>query len=206
MSWLSSFLNPGRGYENSQDELNKHYQEGQGYLQPYNQHGLEQYGTLLEFIDSLKNPGNLLDKFSNGYQESDYAKNQEQIAQEHGLNAATALGLNGSNTALNAIQRGTSQIGMQDKENYLNRILDTYIKGAGLSSGLYNTGANMASNLSNNASRMGEDSANLSFGRENAGGNTLGTLLGLIGGLGTGALKGPIGGALAKRWNFAGGR
>ncbi len=196
---FDSFLNPGKGNDNAQKQLDKYYGQSQGYLDPYNQHGQDQYQTLLDYINSYKDPSKLLSDWSNSYQESDYAKNQEQIAQEHGLNAASAMGLGGSNTALNAIQGATSQIGMQDKENYLKKLMDEYYKGAGLASGVYGIGANAAGQQSQNANQMGENSAANSIAQWNAQGQVIpgiGKLIGQMAG----------GGAGGSLWDLFGGQ
>lgn len=200
MSWLSSFLHPEKGYEKGQEQLDKYYGQSQGYLQPYNQQGQDQYGNLNEFIKSLMDPQALQDKWAKGYTESEAAKGAERMAQEHGLNAASSLGLMGSNTALNGIQAGTTQIGLNDRQNYLDNLMQKYLAGAGLSQGVYNTGANTAGQMGTNAMNMGNSSAEMAYGRENAGGNMLGGLIG--GGIGL------VGSALSGgKWNpFGGGK
>jgi len=205
MSWLSSFLNPGKGYEKGQEQLDKYYGQAQGALQPYNQNGQDQYANLQEMLKNLMDPQALQDKWASGYKESEAAKNAEGIAQEHGLDAASSMGLMGSNTALNAIQRGTSQIGADDKQNYLDQLMEKYKQAVGLSSGIYGQGANAAGTQSNNAMNMGQNSANMAYGKQNAGGSMLEKLLGTGIGAAGSALGGPIGGALAKRWNLSGG-
>lgn len=204
MSWLSSFLHPGKGYEKGQEQLDKFYNQSQGYLNPYNQNGQNQYGNLNDIIKNLMDPTELNKKWTDSYTESPQALQAEKMAQEHGLNAASSMGLTGSNTALNALQSGTTQIGLEDRQNYLNDMMNKYMQAAGLSQGIYGTGANAAGQMSNNANQMGQNSAQMAFGKQNAGGSMFGNLLGAgIGAVGS-ALGGPIGGALANRWNLSG--
>lgn len=205
MSWLSSFLHPGKGYEKGQEQLDKYYNQAQGALNPYNQQGQQQYGNLQSYIDSLMHPEKLQDEWAKGYTESESAKNAERMAQEHGLDAASSMGLMGSNTALQATQAGTTQIGLDDRQNYLDNLMQKYLAGAGLSQGIYNQGANAASGMSNNAMNMGQNSAEMAYGKQNAGGNMLSGLIGAGIGAAGSALGGPMGGALAKRWNLSGG-
>ncbi len=206
MSWLSSFLHPGKGYEKGQEQLDKYYNQGQGYLNPYNQQGQQQYGNLNDIIKNLMDPSALNKKWIESYSESPQAVQAEKMAQEHGLNAASSMGLMGSNTALNALQSGTSQIGLDDRQNYLNDLMNKYMQGAGLAQGIYGTGANAAGQMSNNAMNMGQNSAEMAYGRQNAGGNMIGAGLGGIGSIAGSVLGGPIGGALATRWNLSGGQ
>jgi hypothetical protein len=175
MSWFSSFMHPQRGYEAGQDELNKYYQQSQGYQMP--------------FLQALSDPQALQDKWASGYKESEAAKNAEGMAQQHGLDAASGMGLMGSNTALQATQAGTTQIGLDDRQNYLNDLMQKYMAGAG-----------MANNMGQNAMNMGQNSSQMAFGKQNAGGNMFGNLLGAGIGLGAGYLNSP------NRWNTSGGR
>lgn len=201
MSWLSSFLNPGKGYEKGQEQLDKYYQQAQGALNPYSQNGQQQYGNLQSYIDALMHPEKLQDEWIKGYTESESAKNAEDRAMQHGLDAASSMGLMGSNTALNATQAGTTQIGLDDRQNYLDNLMQKYMAGAGLVQGVYGQGANAAGQMSNNAMNMGQNSAEMAYGKQNAGGNMLAGLIGQ----GIGAVGGPVGTALAKRWNLSGG-
>lgn len=197
MSWLSNFLNPGKGYEKGQEQLDKYYQQANQFLQPYNQQGQEQYGNINQYIQSLMNPEELQNKWTQGYETSPYAKQLQDMSQQQGLNAASSMGLMGSNTALNAIQQGNSQIGMQDRQKYLDDIMQKYMQGAGLSQGIYNTGAGIAGNQGQNAMNMGQNSAQMAYGKQNAGGNMFSNLIGAgIGGFGS---------ALGSKWSTKGG-
>lgn len=200
MGWLSSFLNPGKGYQKGQEQLDKYYQQGQGYLSPYNQQGQDQYANLNDIIKNLMDPSALNAKWMESYTTSPQALQAEKMAQEQGANAASAMGLMGSNTALNATQAGATQIGLNDRQNYLNDLMDKYKTAAGLSQGIYGTGAGAAGQMSGNANQMGQNSAQMAFGKQNAGGSMFGNLLGL----GAGILSGPIGSALTNRWNIGG--
>ena len=199
MSWLSSMFNPSEGYKKGQEQLDKYYQQAQGNLQPYNQQGQQQYANLNEMIQNLMDPQALQDKWASGYNESEAARNMENMAQQHGLNAASSMGLMGSNSALNAIQSGTSQIGAMDRQNYLNDLMEKYKAAAGLSQGIYGQGANSANAMSNNAMNMGQNSADMAYNQQNANGNMMGSLLGGAASLAGGILGGPIGGAIGKK-------
>jgi hypothetical protein len=192
MSWLSSFLHPEKSYEEAQKELENYYNKGQGYLNPYNQNGQDAYGGYKGAMDKLLNPAALEDEWSKNYKESDLAKQNEAMATQHGLNAAQQLGLGGSTPALQAIQSGTSGIVAQDRQKYLDDLMQKYMQGIGIGKDIYGTGANAAGKESENAVNMGTNSAQNTFNQNNAQGDLIGKLLG--GGIGL--LGGPIGGAL----------
>ena len=207
MSWLSEFLHPGRGYKAGQKELEKYYNQAQGFQQPYIQQGQEAYGGLSEAMKNLLNPQALQDKWASGYQESQAAKNAEQMAQERGLNAASSMGLMGSSPALSAIQGGTSRIASDDRQQYLNDLMQKYLSGAGLAQGIYGTGAGAAGQASGQAMNMGQNAAGLQYGQHSAGGNMLNNLIGMGAGIASGGLFNM--GNQSQRpggWSFTGGR
>ena len=147
-------------------------------------------------MKKLLDPAALQSEWIKGYEESPAAKQAEALAQEHGLDAASSLGLMGSSPALQAIQAGTSGIAMNDRQNYLDNLMQKYLAGVGIGQDIFGKGANAASGMAGNAMNMGQSSAEMAYGKENAQGDLFGKLLG--GGLGLvgSALGGPIGGAL----------
>ena len=194
MRWLTSFMHPGAGYNKAQEQLDQYYQQGQGALNPYNQQGQSQYGNLNEYIKSLMNPGALQDEWIKNYSQSEASKNAQGMAKEQGLDAASSMGLMGSNTALDAVQGGATKIGLDDRQNYLNDMMQKYMQGAGLSQGIYGQGANAANSMSNNAMNMGNNSAQLAFNKQNVGGNMLNNWLNTGIGVGASMLTGGMGG------------
>jgi hypothetical protein len=198
MSWLSSFLHPEKSYDKAQQELDKYYQQGQGYLNPYNQNGMETYGKYSGAMDKLLNPAELENEWAKNYQESELAKQNEARATQHGLESASSMGLLGSSPALSVIQSGRSNIVAQDRQKYLDDLMQKYLSGLGIGQDIYGKGANAANSLSNNAFNMGQNTAQTEFNKNNAPGDLFGKLLGYGGGLLGSILGGPIGGALGS--------
>lgn len=205
---VDSFLHPEEGYKKGQEQLGQYYNEGQGYLQPYNQFGKDAYGNYSTAMQRLLDPAALQAEWTKGYATSPSALNAEAMAKENGLNAASSMGLLGSNTALNALQRGTTQIGLEDRQNYLDNLMQKYLAGTNIAGNIFNTGAGAASSLGNNAMNMGGNSAQLAYGAQNAPGTLFGQLLGTGIGVATGGIGKGAGGAAAggglKDW-FLGG-
>lgn len=218
MSWLDpfgigdmadSFLHPEKGYKKGQEQLDKYYQQGQGYLNPYNQFGQNAYGNYSDAMKRLLDPAGLQAEWEKGYSESPSAKYAEGLAQQHGLDAASGLGLMGSNTALNAIQGGTSQIGLDDRQRYMDNLMQKYLAGAGIAGNIFGTGAGAAGSMANNAMNMGQNSAQMAFGQQNAPGNLFGNLLGagigfMTGGPAGAAVGAGAGGGGGGGWSFGG--
>lgn len=199
MSMFSSWLHPERGYKEGQDRLNKYYNEGQGYVKPYADNGQSVFPGLSTAFQDLLNPEGLQNKWRQSYTESQAAKDAEARAQEHGLSAASSMGLMGSSPALQAIQAGTAEIGAADEQKYLDDLMNKYTTALGLGTNIYNTGAGAAGTASNNAGKMGENSANMGYGEKNSPGGLFSGLLGLGGGI----LGSYLGGG---GWNTKGGK
>jgi hypothetical protein len=206
---IDSFLNPQEGYDKAKNQLDKYYKEGQGYLAPYSEYGKTAYGDLTGAMHRLLNPEALQNQWIKSYTESPAAKNAEGIARQEGLDAASSMGLLGSNTALNALQGGTSKIAMADRQNYLDNLMQKYLAGTGIAGNIFNTGAGAAGTLSGNAMTMAPNFAEMAFGKENAPGDLFGKLLGTGIGLYTGKYGQPANsagnaGSSAASW-FLGG-
>lgn len=183
MSWFSEFLHPQEGYKAAEKQLQGYYGDAQGYLNPYNQYGQQSGSDVYNTYKSLLDPQALQDKFSRGYQESDYAKDLEGQATQHGLNAASSMGMLGSSPALQAIQAGTSNIYNADKQQYMDDLMKKYLSGAQMVQGMYNTGAQAGGQMSNTASQMGQDMGKMEYGAHTAGASQLGSMAGGLAGI-----------------------
>lgn len=202
---FQSFLHPERGYEKGQEQLNQYYDQGQNYLQPYNQQGQQAYGQLNGAIDNLLNPQQLYDEFLQNYHQSDASKYAQERAMNQGNRAASSMGILGSTPALQAIQAGTAEIGAQDEQRYLERLINQYLQGANLAQGVYGTGAQAGSQQAQNALNMGTGSAQLAFGQQNAPGQLFNDLLKTGSYAASSGMGGGAGGGSGSGWSTVGG-
>ncbi len=180
MSWFSDFMHPGQAYKAAEDVNKQYYDQAQGYQQPYNDRGNRAGGTLEDFLNQLKNPEQLQNEWAAGYKESPYAKQQQQFAQNAGLDSASSQGLLGSSSALQNIQNTSAGIVNQDQQQYMNDLMQKYLAGIGIGQDLYGQGANAAGQQAGRASQFGQDQAGLEFNRKNAGADLFGRGLGWL--------------------------
>ena len=167
-NYISSFIDPGKSYRNAGREIKKGYQEGQGYLNPYNQAGMDQLQKLIGAQGNLLDPAKLQSEWAKGYEISPYAKQLQEQAKSSGMDAASNQGLLGSSSALNTIQQGSSNIMNADRQNYMNDLMQKYMTGIGIGQNIYGTGANAANQMSQNANAYGQNMAGAKFGEGNA--------------------------------------
>lgn len=193
MSWISDFFHPAKPYKAAEDAFNQKYQEGQGYLNPYNQQGQQAGQQLQDQYGQLQNPDELYNKWAQGYQESPYAHQQQQFANDAGLNSAASQGLLGSSSALQNIQNTSAGIVNQDQQQYMNDLMNKYLAGIGIGQNLYNQGAGAAGQQAGNAQNAGQYGSQLAYGRQGAGADLFGKGLGALGGLGLNYFTGGFG-------------
>jgi hypothetical protein len=181
-SMIHSFFNPDEAYEAGQAKENQGWRESKGYLDPYHQQGQAQYGRLNTAAGRLMDPRSLQDEWINSYKTSPYA--QQRLAQNQtlGLEGASSMGLMGSSAALGNIQQGGAKIMNEDRQAYMNDMMEKYMKGIGLSQDMYNTGYGAAGQLSSGAQKHGENQAALEVNRQLAPGERFGQIAGGIAG------------------------
>jgi hypothetical protein len=177
---INSFLHPEDAYKAAQDESNKAWGEAQGYEKPFYQQGLDQYGGLNSAENNLMNPSQLQDQWADSYKTSDYAKQMLNQNQASGLDAASSMGLMGSSAAVNNIQQGAHNVVNQDRQQYMNDLMQKYMAGIGIGQNIYGIGANMGATLGNQSMQHGQDMAGLKYGEQSAPGALFGKLAGTV--------------------------
>lgn len=185
---ISSFFSPEEGYEEAEKVFREFWNEAKKTQQPFINQGQEQYGNLMGAENALLNPETLLAKWMKGYEESPFAKKSFENARSGGLNAASSMGLLGSNAAINNIQQSSSDIMNKDRSEFLRDLMQKYLAGVGIGQNIYGIGANSASNLGQLAHGFGQDIGGAAYGAANAPGNLLGNLLNLGANIYTGSI------------------
>lgn len=198
-------MHPEKGYKKAQEQLNNYYNQAQQYYQPFMQQGQAAYGDLNQAMQNLLNPTELYNDWMGSYEMSPQAQHAQERAMDSGLRTAQSMGIGGSTPALQAIQAGMNEIEAQDIQRYFDRLLMPYLQGASLAQGIYGQGGQMANLMGSNAMNMGQNSAQLAYGAQNAPGQLFGNLLGTGANL-AGSYMGMQGmNNLANSWKTTGG-
>jgi len=175
---ISSMFHPERGYKDAQEEMRKAWEQAQRFQQPYADAGMGQLPILTGAQGRLLDPSSLLAEWMGKYQTSPYAQKSMENAKEAGMGAASSMGLMGSSAALNNVQQSSSDIMNADRQQFLNDLMQKYMAGIGIGQNIYNTGAETAGNLGKQAMNYGGNAAEMAFGRRNAPGDFLKSLIG----------------------------
>lgn len=184
---IDSFIHPEKGYQAAGDEMQKMWQQiqgfnnqGLGYQQPYQTAGAAQIPTLNNAENQLLNPSDLLAKWMDSYSTSPFAKTSMMNAKNAGLDAASSMGLMGSSPALKNIQQSSADIMNADRQQFLNDLMQKYMTGIGIGQNIYGIGGQTAGNMATNMANLGRTGLNVgenlgqaAYGVQNAPGDRI---------------------------------
>jgi hypothetical protein len=196
MSFLDYFTDPGRPYEKAGDQMKQYWKQAQQYQQPFWQGGVDQLPWLNNARDKLFDPGALQAEWAKGYEMSPYAKDLMDRSLSAGRDEASSMGLQGSSAALENAQRTAGSITSQDRQQYMNDLMQKFMASIGIGQNIYGIGAQTGANLGQQAMGMGRDMAGLAYGQAAAPGNLWGNIIGGAAPIVGSMIGGPIGGAI----------
>lgn len=122
-------------YRKYAQEMEENLNQAKQYYNPFYEAGTSALPQYQQSLDEMKDPQAFFKKIMGGYQESPWAKFQQEQGQRALTNSASAGGLIGSTPFMQAGQDYTHNIGSQDMQQFLQNILG--IK-SGYQSGLGN--------------------------------------------------------------------
>jgi hypothetical protein len=174
---ISSFLNPQEGYKAAQKPVQQGWNQAQGFQIPFVNNGKSQINPLVDAETRLLHPEQLENQWASQYEQSPYAQQLLKKNQAQGLDAASAMGLNGSSAAIGNIQQGAGEITSKDRQQFMQDLMEKFLHGIGIGQNIYGVGAGSAGNLGNQSIRTGETLGNLKGNEVNAPGNLLNNLI-----------------------------
>jgi|SRR5579863_188442 len=179
------FGNSGDPYKQAGNQYQNYLNQGIGAQNPFYQAGTGAIPGYQNWVNSMQDPSGFINKMMGQYQESPWAKYEQQQASRAGTNAASASGLAGSTPFAQQMAQTSAGISSQDMQNWLGNVLGTnaqYGQGLGNEVGWGQGAANQMSNMYGNAAPwMGGAAFGQSAGNQIDWGNMLGGALGMFG-------------------------
>lgn len=132
------FIDQSRPYQNAQNtyqslfpQIMGYLNQGQNYLsgnfgqglQPYAQAGTNALPQYQNWLNTMQDPTAFINNTMGKYQESPWAKYQQQQAMHAAQNMGSASGLTGSTPLMQQAQQNASNISSQDMNQWLGNIL-----------------------------------------------------------------------------------
>ena len=179
------------GGNNAQDAGNQYYNQIpdvlKQYLGPYADRGNQVYpGLQSQYNNLLNDPGGMLNKFGQGYQQSPGYKFQVNQATGAANNAASAGGMLGSPQHQQNTASMVNNLANQDFNQYLGNVLNMYGRGLGGEQNIYNAGAGVSSqlgeDLGNSLMNQGNMAYSNAINKNQSAQQMMGMLMGLAAG------------------------
>lgn len=166
------------GNDSAEKRYKEAWKKAQGYLNPFAEFGKAQGQNLTDAASNLLHPEEMLNKWTEGYTESPFAKQMTEHATASGLDSASQQGLLGSSAALSNVQNTSSNIMNADRQQYLNDLMQKYMTGINTSQGLYNTGYDASRALADAAMGYGDRTAQTGYNKWAGTGQAFSNLMG----------------------------
>lgn len=160
------FGDSGAPYEAAQQQYNDYLNRAQGAQNPFLQAG---YGAIPNFqawLGSMQDPSGFINKLMGQYQESPWARYQQQQSIRAGTNAASASGLTGSTPFAQQLQQNAQNISSQDMQNWLQNVLGINTQYGQGNQYLMGQGANAANAMTNMFGQYGQLAGQTAYGQK----------------------------------------
>ncbi len=159
------FGDSGSPYNDAMKQYQYWGNKAQSAQNPFLNAGNQATGNLQNWLGTMQNPSQFINNLMGHYQESPFAKYEQQQAMRAGTNAASASGLTGSSPFAQQLQQNASNISSQDMQNWLSQVLGINTQYGAGNKFLSGQGANAANAMTNMYGRMGNNMGQADYGK-----------------------------------------
>lgn len=160
------FGNSAEPYREYGKEYEKYNKQAQSFQNPFYNAGVGALGDFQGALGRMKDPTEFINNLMNNYQESPWAKFQQDQAQRANNNMASASGLLGSTPWQQAGLDYSRDISSQDMDRWLQHVLGVNTQYLSGQSGLVNNGQTAGNNLSRLLEELGQAKAGAAYGQQ----------------------------------------
>lgn len=162
------FGNSDAPYKDAMKEYERYAGKAEGVQNPFLNFGKEGMPLFQNWLKGMQDPSKFINSLMGGYQESPFAKFQQEQGLRAAQNMGSASGLTGSTPLTQFAQQNAQNISSQDMQNWLGRVLGINTQyGQGLEHQI-GTGQNAANALTGMYGDMGRQMGEAAYGREAA--------------------------------------
>jgi hypothetical protein len=159
------FGNSDEPFKDAAKELEKYLSQAKEYQNPFYNAGVGGIGKYQDWLKSQENPSEFINNLMGKYQESPWARYQQNQNNRAATNFGSENGLIGSTPLLLQQQQNAQNLSSQDMQGWLQNVLGINNNVGQGYGNLINTGANSANALTNLLSNYGENFAGLKYGQ-----------------------------------------
>lgn len=149
------FGNSGAPYGDAMKQFENYFGQARNAQNPFYQAGVGAIPQYQDWLGKMKDPTSFINTIMGNYQESPFAKFQQQQGIRAAQNFGSASGLTGSTPLMMQAQQNAQNISSQDMNQWLQNVLGVntqYGQGVG---NLMSGGQGAANNISNLLSQLG---------------------------------------------------
>lgn len=151
-------------YRDYMKEYQGYADRAQGVQNPFLQAGTGAIGNFQQWLGGMQNPSGFINNLMNQYQQSPWAKFQQQQAMRAATNAASASGLTGSTPFAQQLQQNAANISSEDMNQWLQNVLGINTQYGSGNQSLIGTGANSANSLTSLFNTVGQNLGEAAYG------------------------------------------
>lgn len=160
------FGHSGSPYEDAAKQYQKYFGQAQQMQNPFYNAGTGAIPGYQDWLGKMKDPSSFINNLMGKYQESPFARNQQQEGMRAAQNFGSATGLTGSTPLMQQAQQNAQNISSQDQNQWLQNALGVNTQyGAGME-GLVGRGQNAANSMSQLLSMLGQDMGAAKYGQK----------------------------------------
>lgn len=160
------FGHSGRPFEKAGEAYKPYYEEAKGYQNPFYQAGQGAMGHYQDWLQSQQDPSKFINNLMGQYQESPYAKYQQQQGMRAAENMGSASGLMGSTPLTQFAQQNAQNISSQDMNQWLQNVLGINTQYGAGQAGMMQQGQQAGDYLSQLAGNAGNTMGGVAYGQE----------------------------------------
>jgi hypothetical protein len=160
------FGNSEAPYEDAMKQYQEWAAKGEGAQNPFLDFGKQGLPKFQQWLSGMQDPTKFINNLMGGYQESPYAKYQQEQGMRTAQNVGSASGLTGSTPLMQFAQQNAQNISSKDMNQWLQNVLGVNTQyGQGLENQI-GVGQNAANALTNMYGDMGRQMGEAAYGRE----------------------------------------
>lgn len=159
------FGDSGRPFEDAMKQYQQWANKAQNVQNPYLNAGSGAIPQFQEWLQGQKDPSGFINNLMGKYQESPWAKYQQDQAMRAAQNQGAASGLTGSTPLLQFAQQNAHDISSQDMNNWLQNVLGINTQYGAGQQNLIHGGQNAANSLTGMYGDMGRQMAEAAYGK-----------------------------------------
>lgn len=160
------FTDAGAPYDAAMDQYDKYYGKAEEAQNPFYNAGKQGISGYQNWANSMQNPSSYMNNLMSQYQESPWAKYQQDQSMRTAQNMGSATGLTGSSPLMLQAQQNAKNISSEDMSSWIQNVLGLNTQYGTAQGNLMGMGANSANSLTNMYSKYADSAGDAAYGKE----------------------------------------